>query len=105
MLDYIQKYFLWDEETIRKNAKEGGYDSENKTYNLYFGGGGGYYSPVILDVRRDGNIIEIDIEQYSAMNETNGKDFKITRFNTLTIRLDDDGTWKYLRNKVYYVGE
>ena len=105
VVDYIQKYFLWDEETIRKNAKEGGYDSENKTYNLYFGGGGGYYSPVISDVRRDGNIIEIDIEQYSAMNETNGKDFKITRFNTLTIRLDDDGTWKYLRNKVYYVGE
>ncbi|MBQ6877791.1 MAG: hypothetical protein IJO22_05260 [Oscillospiraceae bacterium] len=105
VVDYIQKYFLWDEETIRKNAKEGGYDSESKTYNLYFGGGGGYYSPVISDVRQNGNVLEIDIEQYSAMDETYGTDFVLSRFNTLTIRLDDDGTWKYLGNKIYYVGE
>ncbi len=105
VVDYIRKYFLWDAETIRKNAKENEFDEEYNTYFFFFGGGGGYYPPVISDVRQDGNTIEIDIEQYSAMDETNGKDFKITRFNTLTIRIDDDGTWKYLRNKVYYVGE
>ena len=105
VVDHIQKYFLWDSETIRKNAKEGEFDEENNTYYFFFGGGGGYYPPVVSDVRQNGNIIEMDIEQYSATDEIHGKDFKITRFNTLTIRLDDDGTWKYLSNKVYYEGE
>ena len=39
------------------------------------------------------------------MDEIYGKDFVLTRFSTLKIRLDIDGTWKYLSNKIYYEGE
>ena len=100
VLEYIQKYFLWDVDDIRRNVRENEFDRETGLYYFPGGYGGGYFPPTITDVRQNGKILEIDVAQYGDADYD--CDYRLENFYTVTIRLDDDGTWKYLSRKTYY---
>ena len=104
VIDYIQKYFLWDKEDIRRNVMENEFDDETGLYYFPGGYGGGYFPPVITEVRQNGNFLEIDLERYGAKDPATEDYFYLMNFETITIRLDDDGTWKYLSKKTLYTG-
>lgn len=104
VLDYIQKYFLWNIEDIRRNVRESEFDEETGLYYFPGGYGGGYFPPVVSEVRQNGNFLEIDLERYGAKDPATEEYFYLMNFETITIRLDDDGTWKYLSKKTLYTG-
>ena len=80
------------------------FDEETGLYYFPGGYGGGYFPPVITEVRQNGNILEIDLEQYGAKDPATEEYFYLMNFETITIRFDDDGTWKYLSKKTLYTG-
>ena len=98
----IQKFFLWDSETIRKNVRRDEYDSETNTYYFPVSYGGGYYPRAVTAVRQNGNILEIDVEQYGDHDACSDPVFYLESSYTITVRLDEDGTWKYIGKKTYF---
>lgn len=96
----IQKYFLWDVETIRANAQSD-YDSVSGTYHFEGGYGGGYYPPTVTAVRQNGDLLEIDVEQWGDSYSDVSGQYLLESSYTLTVRIEPDG-WKYLSNKVTY---
>lgn len=94
----IQKYFLFDTASMRAGSE---YGSATNTYRFGSGYGGGYYSPILVAVRQNGDLLELDLEQYGD-TYTNGQGFALEFSNTLTLRLKEDGSWQYIANKVTY---
>lgn len=94
----IQNYFLFDTAELRA---AGDYRAVNGVYHTGEGYGGGYYPPVIIAARQNGDLLELDFEQYGDLY-TSGNGFMLERSNTLTLRLESNGGWKYIANKVTY---
>lgn len=94
----IREYFLFDVDELRTTEE---YREGNDVYYFEGGYGGGYYGPVVVAARQNGDLLELDIEQYGDLY-TSGNGFLLERSNTLTLRLESDGGCKYIANKVTY---
>lgn len=94
----IREYFLFDVDELRTTEE---YREADAVYYFEGGYGGGYYGPVVVAARQNGDLLELDIEQYGDLY-TSGNGFMLERSNTLTLRLESNGGWKYIANKVTY---
>lgn len=96
--ELLGKYYLFSAEEIKALSGKYGYDAENDTYNMEGGYGGAYPIPRVTAVIDNGETIDLYVDLHSAVD-----DYHLEQSSVLTIKPRDDGSWKYISNRIYFV--
>lgn len=94
--ELLKKYYLFDTKQIREMAGKR-FDAENGIYDLYSEYGGAYPIPRVTAAENKGETLELYVDLHNS-----AENYYIERSCVLTVRLNEDGSWKYLSNKIYF---
>lgn len=97
--ELISTYFLWDIEDIENNVKK--YQRQEDFYRFDGEYGSAAIAPVLTKTEREDNILKLYLDLYCYKDE-NMNTYCIEQSSIVTIRFAEDGTWKYIGNKIYF---
>ncbi|MBR3952801.1 MAG: hypothetical protein IKJ82_04230 [Oscillospiraceae bacterium] len=95
--ELLGKYYLFSSREIKAMAGKYCYDPEKDTYNMESGYGGAYPMPRVTKIAENGKNLELWVDLHSAVDG-----YHITQSSVLTVQVNDDGSWKYLSNEIFF---
>ncbi len=95
----ISTYFLWDEETVKNHVKRN--QPQEGFYRFDGEYGSAAIAPVLTKTEKTENGIDFYLDIYCYEEETMDR-YWIEQSSILSIEFSEDGTWKYVSNKIYF---
>ena len=95
----ISTYFLWDRETIKNHIKRN--QPQEGFYRFDGEYGSAAIAPVLTKVEETENGLDFYLDIYCYEEETMDR-YWIEQSSILGIEFSEDGTWKYVSNKIYF---
>ena len=95
----ISTYFLWDKENIKNHVKRN--QPQEGFYRFDGEYGSAAIAPVLTKVEETENGLDFYLDIYCYEEKTMDR-YWIEQSSILSIEFSEDGTWKYVSNKIYF---